>query len=222
MVMKTMLVFLVVFFSINELQSQQLDQFLITYDAYKSTGKNKVSLVQGSPYYEEKFLLTKISEVDRSFKARYNAAYDQFEIKYEEDNFILAKESRYSKVAMDNVNYELLVYNEDGVVTTGYLIGLYFNESTFLYKKNKIKVREGKEPTSGYGAAVPPQYVKVNPEFYLKVKDGEIKLFPKNKKELLKLFPESKDKIENFLKENRISFKEEEDLVKLVTSFSTL
>lgn len=68
---------------------------------------------------------------------------------------------------------------------------------------------------------MPAKYVKMDDTFFLKNKDKGTSKFPDNKKGLLKLFPDKKEAIESFLKENKIDFDSESDLMKIIDFIAT-
>lgn len=184
--------------------------------SFQIAGKNAFNntVIEGSPYLEDVFFMSKVEGIDKVFLSKYNIVLDQFEFKEDDDVYILPKKPEYKTIVLGKSKYILLEYNADNVLKTGYLVELMKSDNVSLYKKIRIKTTE-KQEAKGYDKATPARYVKISPEFYIKIKENTIDYFPKNKKELLSLFPDSKEKIEGFLKENKTSFKNEEDLIKL-------
>ena len=179
------------------------------------------ALIEGSPYFEDVFNLSKVEGIDKVFLSKYNIALDQFELKEDENVYILPKKPEYKTIILGKSKYVLLEYNADNVLKTGYLVELFKSDNVALYKKMRIKTTE-KQEAKGYDKATPARYVKISPEFYIKIKENTTDYFPKNKKELISLFPDSKEKIEGFLKENKTSFKNETDLIKLTEFLAQL
>lgn len=178
-------------------------------------------LIEGSPYFEDSFFLSKVEGIDKTFLSKYNIALDQFEFKEDEEVYILPKKPEYKTIIFAKTKYVLLDYNSENILKKGYLVELFKNDNVSLYKKLRIKITE-KQEAKGYDKASPERYVKTSPEYYIKIKENVIEYFPKNKKELLSLFSVSKDKIEVYLKENKTSFKSDEDLIKLSTFLAEL
>ena len=58
--------------------------------------------------------------------------------------------------------------------------------------------------------------------YFIGLGNGNIVEMPTKKKELLKMFPNKEKEIEEFLKSNKISFKDEKDLIVLVNYLDTL
>lgn len=175
------------------------------------------NLIEGSPYYEDVFFLSKVEGIDKVFLSKYNIALDQFEFKEDEEVYILPKKPVYKTVILPKSKFVLLDYTSENILKNGYLIELFKSDNVSLYKKLRIKTTEIQE-AKAYEKASPARYVKISPEYYIQIKENGIVNFPKNKKELLSLFSVSNEKIEDYLKKNKTSFKSDDDLIKL-TSF---
>lgn len=186
----------------------------------EGTGKVKA---EGSPYYNDKFLHSEILGIEGSSRARYNAEADQIEIEYKDEIFALPKDERYSSVKMINLHYVLHRYvNSNGQDTFGYLIEVFSKDKVALLKKDRIKLQKEKQNTNGYSGYTPPKYVKLSPEYYLQLKNSNIVEFPSNKKSFINLFKDKKAPIEDFLKANDLSFKNEKDMEMIVQFIATL
>ena len=73
-----------------------------------------------------------------------------------------------------------------------------------------------KVATNGYDSNVPAQYKRLKDKFFIKKNDELAIEIPTNKKDFAKLFPKRQKEILSFIKKEKIKFKKESDLLKLV------
>ncbi len=202
-------------------------------DVFQNTGgsvlKNVVVDKQkdnavGSPYANDLFLTTQISGTDNTFQTRYNAYTDEVEVKHDDAVFVVPKQEQYGSIyyKMANTKLQLMRYNaqKDDYIY-GYLMELYAKEMFGIYKRERVTFQDERQPVNGYAMPTPPKYNKNKPEYYLKMDESKVIPFPKSKKDLQNLFPTKKEVISNYLKDEKISFKEEEDLIKLTKFLAT-
>ena len=190
----------------------------------KVLDKPKEKIV-GTPYLNEVFMSSTISGVENIFLTRYNAFSDEVEVSYDESIFVIPKEERYSTIYNKASDYklQLLRYNaEKDEYVYGYLFEIFSNDKVGFYKREQITLQEAREAPNGYSLPVPPKYNRKNEEYYLKMDAERVVPFPKSKKALLNLYASNEQKVSSYLKEEKISFKKEEDLLKLTKFLATL
>jgi len=181
--------------------------------------------IVGIPYLNEVFMSSSISGVENVFLTRYNAHSDEVEVSYDNATFVIPKEERYSTIINKTLDYklQLLRYNSDKEnYVYGYLFELYANEKVGVYKRQQIMLQEAREAPNGYSLPVPPKYNQKSDEYYLKMDETKVIPFPKNKKTLVNLYPSSEKAIVAYLKAEKISFKDEGDMIKLTKFLATL
>jgi hypothetical protein len=192
---------------------------LIDLKPYESGSK-----VEGSQYVIDKFLPATIEGVEGTHLMRYNALNDDIEYQREEDKiFVLDKTNKKYDVVFTTNKQKYGVHeyiDQKGESVKGFLIELYASNLSLL-KREKVKYVSDKYPTNGYENLVPAHYERADDEFYIKQGD-KIVGFPKNKKLLLAMYPEKKSEINAYLKSNKVSFRNEKDLISLVAFLSTL
>ncbi len=177
--------------------------------------------VEGSKYIQDDFNKATISIYSGyKFNVKYNAYDDEMEVQGKDNtSFALNKNEKNAEVTfLDNkITYGLFDYtNSDGQKVPGYFQKLTVGETVALLKKEKIMFIEEKMSKTGYDAYRPPQFKRLNDQFFIKLKEGPIAVeLPKNKKNIASLFPAKKDEILKFIKENKIKTNKEEDLIKL-------
>jgi len=177
---------------------------------------NRYSKVTGSPYITTAFINGFIGENKQPFLLRYNAESDAIELKFDEENiYIIPKETKFTNIVIGINRYKLSNYTDlKGQFINGYLIEKT-NGTVALLKREKIVIKPEKIATTSYETSEPAKFTRGSDEYYLKLKDNTIVAFPKNKKGILELFPAQKQAIEDFVKTNKTSFSNEQDLVKL-------
>lgn len=181
--------------------------------------------VKGSPYINKVFAPGKVVNAADNVFLRYNAYDDAFEfISQKNDTLVLSKTEAYSDIIFtgSKINYRLVNYTDkNDKPTKGYLIQLHQKNDFILYKKQKINYASARPAVSSYAEDLPAEYTIAADVFYLKGKDQDIFEFPTNKKGLLKRYPDRKEAIETFLKQNKINFNSEADLIKLTDFLAT-
>ncbi|WP_164975401.1 hypothetical protein [Flavobacterium piscinae] len=182
------------------------------------------SKVEGSQYVIDKFLPATIEGVEGTHLMRYNALNDDIEYQKEENKiFVLDKTNKKYDVVFTTNKQKFGVYEYTdikGEMVKGFLIELYAGNVSLL-KREKVKYVSEKYPKSGYEDLIPAHYERADDEFYIK-SGNNILAFPKNKKALIKMYPDKKSSLDDFFKKNRVSFKNEKDIISIVAFLSSL
>lgn len=172
--------------------------------------------LKGSPYISEDFIATKVE--DSIYLMRYNAYADVFE-QYETVGghvvpFAASSGAKFEVPSLKKT-YQFLNYKEKNTVKQGYLVLLYESDDLKLYKKEKINFNRGKAPRTSYDRAFPDEFERQRDVFYYQIHQTGIVELPRKKSQFLNLFDERKGEINSFMKENKISLREENDLIRL-------
>jgi hypothetical protein len=187
--------------------------------------ERKKEKIEGTPYLNEVFMSSSISGADNLFVTRYNAYNDEVEISHDGSIFVIPKVDKHNTIVNKSFDYilKLIRYNAGGEnYVYGYLFELFTTENMGLYQRQQIVLQEAREAANSYSTAIPAKYIKKSTEHYLMMGENKVMLFPKNKKALTSLFSGKEEKITDYLKSEKISFKEEEDLIKLTKFLATL
>jgi len=201
-------------------------------DFFNSIRKNKRTADErglptvGSVYINEKFKPCKIyykDELIGNFLYRHNAFNDEIEIRSEN----VADTTVSSLVIVRNIWVEddqtkkkmgvMTFQNEDESLRNGYLYPIVNEGKYQLYFKNQVKFTEGTIPANSFVRPTPNRFTHFR-RYFFKVDDKPMALqLDKSKSSILKHLPkEAREKAKTFMKENRISMKDEEDLQSLV------
>jgi uncharacterized protein YneR len=219
---RTLLVISITLLSIAS-YSQVDNAAIRMYNKLDEKAKNKKSYyksnVEGSPYWNTAFTPALVNDVPQVAMMRYEANADEFEfINTNKDTLVLSKEERFSTITfkLTNTKYKFVNYiDKKGEDVNGYLILLADKNNFVFYKKQTINFIKEKFETSSYDISQSARFERGNDIFYFKDKGKAIAEFPNSKKKLIKLFPEKKTELETFIKENKIDFDKESDLIKL-------
>lgn len=172
--------------------------------------------LKGSPYISEDFIATKVA--DSIYLMRYNAYADVFE-QYETvgGHVVPFAVSNGTKLEIPSLKktYQFLNFKEKSTVKQGFLVVLYESDNLKLYKKEKINFNRGKAPRTSYDRAFPDEFERQRDVFYYQINQSGIIELPRNKRQFLNLFDEHQREINSFMKENKISLREENDLIRL-------
>lgn len=225
--------FIILFFS-GAIHSQGVDArstnegIVKGSNLYKGTYRNKSLFPekpQGSPYNQDAFQLAMVEDITEKANMRYNIYKDEFEfLTPKNDTLILDKIEDFGKLsfAATKTKYKLVNYiSTNDKYYYGYLIDIYQKENVGLFKKENIEFNEEKIARTSLESNMPAKYYKSKNTYFLKIKET-INEFPSNKKKIIKLFPEKKEVIEAFIKDNKIDFDKEQDLIKVVDFLATL
>lgn len=179
---------------------------------------------QGSQYFIEKFNPAKIGESTDISLVRYNAYTDELEVKVNEEIQILQPvEKQIIQLRGDVVSYEYVTYtNKEGITVQNYMILVSDSPNFKIYKKERITLIPEQHPAGGYQKYKAPQYKKLDPDYYVQIKDGQIVPMSTKKSDIVELVPSKETEVKDFIKSNKISTSEDADLKKLGAYMSTL
>lgn len=194
---------------------------------FRNPNFNKMDLkkIEGSPYLNENFFLADISGVPQKILVRYNILNDLIEVQFDnKQNYNLTKDEPYSTISPVNQvdKIKLVRYVNKDKEIYGYLTQIYSSDKIEVYRRDQVKHQKAKEATSGYQESTPSKFIKLKPEYYWKIIANKINLLPKNRKNLIEQFPDKQEKISYFLKENKIDFDNEKNIIELAKFIVTL
>lgn len=190
----------------------------------EKVGDKETENATGIPYINKAFALGNISGVEEAVLIKYNAYKDEMELNSGDDKvFILPKEKEFNTLTLKSGTvYKFVEFDNDGKNAKGYMVERFSNDNASLLKRERITLIPEKQPVNGYGSYVPPKFEKVADEYFIQLKDKNAVAFPKNKKKVIELFPSKKAEVEAYFKANKVSFKEEADMIKITQFIATL
>ena len=191
---------------------------------YATEKKAESQAAQGSQYYIETFNPAKIDDSNEVNLVRYNAYTDELEMKVNDEILVLQpKDNQIIKLVNNTASYEYVAYTDkENITQQHYLVLVSDNPNLKIYKKERITLIPEQQPTGGYQKYKAPMYKKLDPEYYIKMNDGQVVYMSDKKKDVIGLIPGKESALKDFIKENRISTSDDEDLKKLGNYMSTL
>lgn len=198
-------------------------------DRLNKSGAAKKADVRGSAYLFEEFrpAVIKFGGVnEKKLFARLNAYAGEIEIKEvnngSEDIYGLIKSSKISCV-LDGKEIEYLPYTDkEGGIFIGYLFKKYVGNKYVFYTRTKKVLMESKKAYSSLQRSFPTRFVGKE-EFFIGKEGKPLRLVSLGKKEVLGLLSESeKVSAREFLKENRLRLKKENEIIRLLRYVDSL
>ena len=179
------------------------------------------SKIEGTPYLDESYVSAKVF-FDNSKPAvvpmRYNVYQDFME--YTQNGQRLALDKNHVKsVRLGNQTFVVDKFEFRGKETKGYLSVLDSGKA-ILYAKKVVIFMDAKPGRALDGSDLPAQYSKSADVFYYKIADGELKQVG-NIKEMIASFPDKQEELKQFVKQEKISPRKEQELIKLVQFYNS-
>jgi len=203
-------------------QERATEDILIHKTSVRSFDFRSKNLV-GTTYINNDFLPAKMQEDDKIYSLRFNAYFDEMEVLKNNEEFSLQKRfNRPITFLGSNKIYQVFEYNHQGKETKGYFVVLMKGEKINLLLQEKIKYIAEVEPKTGYDKYKPPSLIRTKDKFFIAFKNNTTKEIPRKKKDFLSLFSSKSKDVENYMKKNKLSFKNADDLVKIFNYYDSL
>lgn len=189
----------------------------------RRAARGEIESYEGSPYMNEEFKkATVISSEDMVFEKvpiRYNVYYDLFEVQLEEGIYNLRRGGIVSKVNLEDHRFIYSTYDYLSSEGEGYLELVMEGEYT-LYKQHQVVFKEA-EPAQPYQEAKPAKFEGRDPLFYIAHGDKQ-PVFIRNRRSLLDIAGEKEKTLKDFIKDERLKIRNEEDMVRAVEYLNSL
>lgn len=181
------------------------------------------TVVKGTPYLDDAYVNGTIAFATntRTVPLRYNAYKDLMEFQADGQARVLDPSTTIKKVNFGETTFVVEKYITDkGITKYGYFT-LLDTGKVSLYSKKSVKFTPGLKGRALDGGDQPAEYRRNPDEFYFKLKGGEMTEV-KNIKTMIAAFPDKQDELLAFAKKEKISPRDEEELVKLVKYYNSL
>lgn len=206
----------------NEIeQVKDMQKFMSALSFNKNVHTQEAN-IEGSAYLEEQFVNGVVALTNGTSYAdiplRYNAYNEEIEFRDNNgDRFNLNNPESIREVTIGKSKF---IYTDSKFKNENKKIyAEVLTEGTVsLLKHYRIKFVPAKEAES-YKAPQPPKLVKAPSEYLIQKADGSNQLF-KNKKELLKILSGKSEKINKFIDQQKLSFRNEADLISIVAYYN--
>ncbi len=185
-------------------------------------GKNdRQTNVTGSPYHNENFQPGTVTIADKSFDTyvRYNGLEDVFEIKNQAGEISALIRRPDIKVTLDGKQHKIETFLDGNDMSKQrYFVILAEGENKFL-KNEGIEYKEAQQASSSYSQSKPASLVPYT-KYYIKKGDGKAEEIKLRKKSILNILDD--DRAKNYVKENKLKLKKEEEVVQLMDYLNSI
>jgi hypothetical protein len=213
------LFFFVSFASFSQIGSNRILQ-RTTIDTYDQQSKGVV----GTSYINDNFLPAKLIDGVETYAMRYNAYKDVFEVQRDGEVFYyLPKEFDYSVTfTSDKKEYQVFLYEENNKKITGFFVVLKKGEKLSLLLREKINFHKEVKVKSQLDTYKPSTLKRASDVFFIGDKNNTSTKLPRRKKKFFKLFSNKSHEVASFVKKQKLSFKDKEDLIEIFTYYNSL
>lgn len=216
------ILFFVSFASLSQFTQIGTNQIL-QQTTVKSFNKQSKGIV-GTSYINDNFLPAKHMNSVETYLMRYNAYKDVFEVQRDGVVFyFLPKECGYFvRFNSDKKVYQVFSYEENNKTTNGFFVVLNKGKKLSLLLREKINFHDEVTVKSQLDKYKPPTLKRASDVFFIGYKNNTSTKLPRRKKNFFKLFSSKSQEIKSFVKKQKLSFKDKEDLIVIFTYYNSL
>ncbi|MFD1293227.1 hypothetical protein ACFQ5N_05205 [Lutibacter holmesii] len=187
---------------------------------HKTVKKGKFDLsykdLVGTIYIDNEYKMATSSISKTAYSTRYDAYHDQMEIEVDNKQYYLPKTLK-SQVIFNNKTYEVYRYNNEN---SFFKIGFTSAKIKLLIKET-IKLNQEVE-SNGMVAYKPKTLKRIKDQYFYAFENSVAFKLPKNKKHFYAIFKENSKTIQKFVKTTKLDLKNNQDLVKIFSYYTTL
>jgi hypothetical protein len=179
--------------------------------------------VKGTPYLDDDYVNGTIVLATnvRTAPLRYNAYKDLIEFQVDGQPRVLDPSTTIKKVNLGEATFVVEKFMTDkGVLKYGYF-ALLDTGKVNLFAKKSVKFTPGMKGRALDGGDQPAEYRRAPDAFYFKLGDGEL-IEIKSIKTFIAALPEKQDEMSAFAKKEKISPRNEEELIQFVKYYNSL
>jgi len=188
----------------------------LNYATFKETVVTKGNVYLFPKWVDNAKLYTRSNKKYVITGLNYNLKKDNFEIKMPNDSVFILDGNH-----IDHLNIQGSIFKKENIEKTGneFYEVLLKDSKISLYKKHKVRLIPGKmHPLNG--TQEPHRYHKYY-EYYVIQNDKPSKIALR-KKHITSLVQDKLDLVKDYTKRNKLSYKSEKDVVKLLKYYKTL
>jgi hypothetical protein len=178
--------------------------------------------IKGTPYmndtYEQGVVFLEKSVI--KVPARYNVFQDVMEYQQGGRAMVLDPSASIKKVKLQNTTFVVDKYVLDGKTKYGYLM-LLDSGKAMLYARKVVKYLPPKKGANPDGTDQVAEFKRVPDVFYFKIGNNELQDI-KNIKSMIAAFPDKQEELTRFAKQEKISPRNQDEVVKLVKYYNSL
>jgi hypothetical protein len=185
------------------------------------------SPLNGSPYLTDDFvpgtMETLNGTVIDGMKYRYNIYNDEMQFIIGTDTASINKPLAVRSIEMDHKKFVYEVYRvSEQAVAAGYFEMVINGDMSLLFRRQMELEYDNYVPNYGGGGGTKEFMLKNDNSLYVKLHDGAARRVYNRKDFLEAIPPDLHSRVKQFIKENRISVRKQEDLMALVNYYNSL
>lgn len=198
----------------SQVTDLEFKQFQNDFRLAKSFEKENKPEYDGSPYLLDEFrdaeIYLKNGRQYEDVPMNYNIHNDDFEFMTDDISYSLGNNNIVKNIKVGDRDFYYRNYTYNSARIKGYL-ELVADGDYKIFKKHRVIYTEPKA-TRGYVEAQPARFSPRRPDYFIELADGNIVYFNKLK-EIAELLPEKSDKLKDYIKDNRLKARREEDII---------
>ncbi len=186
------------------------------FDLENSIGIKGSVEYEGTPYLLDQFtgadIILKAGDGYKGIPMNYNIYNDDFEFLMDSVSFALGNNNIINHINIKDRKFYYLTYTYNSAEIKGYL-ELVADGKYRFFKKHRV-IYTKPQPPSGYVEAQAAKFSSRSPDYFIELVDGSIVYF-NNLKDIADLVHEEGRNIKDFIKDNKLKTRQEEDIIQL-------
>ncbi|MCF8223289.1 MAG: hypothetical protein K9J25_09090 [Bacteroidales bacterium] len=184
----------------------------------KSNAEKSGPEYEGSPYLFDEFspasIVLRAGEGYEDIPMNYNIHNDDFEFMMDDVSYSLGNNNIVKYIEVDGRKFFYRSYTYNSTNIKGYL-ELVADGKYRFFKKHRVIYTEP-QSTTGYKEAQPASFRPRSPDYFIALESGKI-LYFRRLKDIPDMIPGRAEEIKDYIKDNRLKARREEDIVQLAT-----
>jgi hypothetical protein len=220
--------FILIFCAVSVAKGQEFSNLRSFYDEFRRSkyeqSFNEKKDINGSPWEKPEFvpgeIYTSGNKHYSGIPLRYNIYSNQIEFRKPEGGIFEIDPPEIIDSLFIGESYYIFYPYVAGSKTQKSYFKVLTKGSPMLLLRMNVILKEA-EPPGAYKEAVPASFVRMQDDFYLAAYPSDANKFS-GKKELLELLGSHKEELELFIKQNKLKFNRQDDMIKLLKFYYTL
>lgn len=169
-------------------------------------------------YESEEYKPAKVDDINKVFKLRYNIYKDQMEYTKSGKLYFLKKQVG-RMVSFTNLNTKYQVYEIDGKRK---FFVVHNEGNNRLLTKSIVQFQEARQAEDSFQQSSRADFKRERDQIYFAFNNTSPVKVPSSKKKFFALFGDKESAIKTYMKKNKLSRKDKEDLIKVLDHYSSL
>ena len=203
-------------------QGRNLDDHVLIKMSQQSVFQ-EVTDYEGSPYLNDDFISGDVFINDGRYQnvlLRYNIYKDYMEFKKDSRTYVLDPNKKIQKITIGSDVFIVGDFSYRSQKKVGYLMLLDSGKAS-LMMKHIVSYREPQPPKPIETEGKPARYSELPDIFYFRIGNGEIKEIESLRK-MVEEFPDKQSELNEFIKNEKISVRKKDEMIKLIRYYNSL